>query len=38
VALAGDPVDGDERGEEQQLVGYGIEEFAEVGDLVAAAG
>ena len=38
VPGAGDPVDRDEGGEEQQLVGERIEQLAEVGDQVAAAG
>ena len=38
MALARDPVDRDQSGEEQQLVGDGIEQLAEVGHLVPGPG
>src|SRR4029077_14958851 len=38
VPRAGDPVDRDEGGEEEQLVGNRIEQLAEVGDLVPGPG
>src|SRR5690606_29952065 len=38
VALAGNPVDRDQRGKEEELVGNRVEELAQVADHVAAAG